>query len=245
MSSCEMCGRGGDEVRLVRGHAIPRFLDKSRSNRGTFKICMECEMIRAEKEYSIAQSLYMSESVEFYKSFLKSTFEIESLSGAKLVDNSLQNSMNRLLYANVIAAIEACLSDAFISTVMSDPLLIRKVIETDPEFKNRKFELSEIYSAYEGVESTVREYLANLIYHNLSKVSRLYGSVLEVSFPSDLAQIYRAINVRHDIVHRNGKSKNNVDTKIDESDIHDLLDNSRKFVEHVNKQLPSNSNQNA
>ena len=88
------------------------------------------------------------------------------------------------------------------------------------------------------MESTVREYLGNLIYHNLSKVGRLYRSVLVVVFPKDLSKIYRAIEVRHDIVHRNGKSKSNSEVNIDKSDIHDLLEISREFIEHINKQLP-------
>ncbi len=238
MPVCSICGRKDADVKLVKAHTIPRFLNKSKNNRGVFKICMACEMLRAEKEYSIYQSLSMSENVEFYKSFLRSTFEIESLVEAKLLDRSVENSMNRLLYANVIAVVEAYLSDSFISTVMSDPVLIRKVVETDPEFKKRKFDYNDVYSAFEGVEATVRDYLANLIYHNLSKVSRLFNSVLSVSFPSNLSNIYRAIEIRHDIVHRNGKSKDGVDTEIKKSDIQELLRDSRQFIEFVNKQLP-------
>ena len=238
MPSCEICGRGEEDIPLLKGHTIPRFLDKASSSRGVFSICIDCESVRAEKEYAIAQTLYMSQGFEFHKSFLKSTFEIESLAEAKLVDKTLQNSMNRLLYANIITAIEVYLSDAFITIVLADNRFIRKVIELDPEFKKRKFDLSEIYSTYESVESTVREYLGNLIYHNLSKVGRLYRSVLVVVFPKDLSKIYRAIEVRHDIVHRNGKSKSNSEVNIDKSDIHDLLEISREFIEHINKQLP-------
>lgn len=194
--------------------------------------------MRAEKEYAIAQSVFMSENVEFYKSFLKSTFKIVSLVEAKLLDRSIENSMNRFLYANVIAVIEAYLSDSFISTVMSKPALIRKVVETDPEFKKRKFDYSDVFFAYEKVETIVREHLANLIYHNLSKVGRLFKSVLDISFPQDLKNIYRAVEVRHDIVHRNGKSKDGIETEITKLEIHDLIKNSRQFIGYVNSQLP-------
>lgn len=239
MSSCAICDRLGKDVRLLKGHAVPRFLDKSRKNRALFRICIDCEMKRAEKEYSLYESYIISANKEFYNTFLQSTFEIEALIGAKLSDERLRKSLDRLLYANVISVIETYLSDAFINIVMSDPVLIRKMVETTPEFKKRKFDFSEIYFKYESLESEVREYLVSIIYHNLAKVKNMYKSVLNVEFPDDLAKMYTAVINRHDVVHRNGKNKEGDILDIKKEEIVELISSARTFVEHINLQLPS------
>ncbi|ENP8324489.1 hypothetical protein M2G54_22145 [Vibrio vulnificus] len=196
-------------------------------------------MERASKEFSLYQSYSISENKEFHNTFLQATFEIESLSEAKLIDRRLQTQMNRLLYSNVITALETYLSDALFNIVMSNPDLIQKVIETSPEFKNQKFDLSDIYKKYSSLESLASEYLVNIIYHNISKVSQIYKSVLGVNFPKKLSPIYKAITIRHDIIHRNGKDKNGQSIILDKGDVHQLLQDVRAFVAEVNLQIPS------
>ncbi len=84
----------------------------------------------------------------------------------------------------------------------------------------------------------VREYLVNIIYHNLSKVQNLYKTVLEIKFPNNLSPIYKAISIRHDIVHRNGKSKDGQALTIKKSDVVTLLNCAREFIADINRQLP-------
>jgi hypothetical protein len=242
MRSCFICGRSGDEVRLRKAHAIPRFLDKSKKNQDIRNICRDCEIKRVEQEYILYQSYAISANKEFYNTFLQSTFEIEALAAANITGR-IKISLDRLLYANIIAAVETYLSDAFINIVISNPDLIRKLVETNPEFKKRKFDLSDIYNKYESLESEVREYLVNIIYHNLAKVKNMYKSVLNIDFPSDLSRLYTAIMNRHDIVHRNGKNKEGQLLNVNKKEITELISDSRRFVEHINLQLPILSEQ--
>ena len=242
MKTCAICGRSEEEVRILKGHVIPRFLDKSKDNRSIFTICMECDQKRAEKEYSLYESYRISENKEFYSSFLKSTLEIEALLDAKLPEQ-FKKSLYKLLYTNIITSLETYFSDALINIVMSDKSLVRKVIETTPEFKKRKICVSDLYLAYESIEDEVREYLVGVIYHNLAKVKSMYGAVLGVEFPADLSDIYSAIVDRHDLVHRNGKNKDGNSLNIGGSEVSELLIKVRKLVEEINLQLPPISGQ--
>ena len=110
--------------------------------------------------------------------------------------------LSKLLYANVITAFETYLSDTFVYTVISFPPLIRRVVESDPEFSKRKLDVSDLFRRHDGIRNEVAEYLEGLIYHNLPKVRELYRSALCVNFPKDLSSIFKAIEIRHDIVHR-------------------------------------------
>ena len=70
----------------------------------------------------------------------------------------------------------------------------------------------------------------------------MYECVLNISFPDDLDSIFKAIQIRHDIVHRNGKAKDGTPVKIDDANVLNLIAEVESFVEGINKQLPARKN---
>ena len=235
---CPSCKNSVPTHHFVYEHSIPRFLDNSKQNKGKFKICKDCSADNSADEYSLYLVYSASENKKFYNSFLKTTYEIQSLVMTPLHDETLRKSLNRLLYVNTIAALETYLSDAFINTVTNEDSLIRLLVETDPEFRNRKFDLSQVYIKRDEIEQDVNKYLAEIIYHNLGKIKPMYKSVLGVDFPENLSYIFRAIKTRHDIAHRCGKTKAGEDVDISKEKVSELVEITREFVEVVNKQLP-------
>jgi hypothetical protein len=220
-------------------HTIPRFLPGSREKKGRYKVCKDCDMKRAGKEHAQYLAYNVSQNKKFYESFLQSLYEIEALALTPLIDEGLRASLDKLLFLNVITAMETYLSDAFINTIMGDDALIRKLVETNPDFKNRKIDLSEIYSRVDGLKEEVRNYLLEIIYHNIAKVKPMYESVLNISFPNDLSAVFKAIQVRHDIAHRSGKTKEGAQVSINKDVILKLIAVVQSFVEVINKQLPA------
>ncbi|HEY9298593.1 MAG TPA: hypothetical protein VIQ31_19995, partial [Phormidium sp.] len=136
-------------------------------------------------------------------------------------------------------AMESYLSDAFIKIVLSDEERLRKFVETTKEFQNQKISLSEIFIRMDGLKGEVTDYLAALSFHNLAKVEALYKATLNVEFPKDLTRrIHKAIAIRHDIVHRNGKSSNDGKYhRIGHNDIKSLAAEVHRFLREIGKQL--------
>lgn len=79
------------------------------------------------------------------------------------IDSTIENCLYRLLYANVIAALETYLSDAFINTVLSNPSFVHRLVETTPKFKEEKIIFSDIYKSISNIEGKVRKYLTDFI----------------------------------------------------------------------------------
>ena len=79
--------------------------------------------------------------------------------------------------------------------------------------------------------------LEDVVWHNLSKVQFLYSTALKVTFPVDIDQIHRAISIRHDLVHRNGRSVSGRFHVFTISDIDVLLENIGDFVGAIDEQL--------
>jgi hypothetical protein len=171
-----------------------------------------------------------------YENFVGSLANIEKLLETE-VDASLSNCLNRLLYVNVITALETYLSDAFINTVVPNSKLMRRFIETTPEFQTEKIAMSDLFKAMEEIESNAKRYLGNVVWHHLERVKPMYRATLEVDFPADVGDIFRAILIRHDIVHRNGKTKDGVEINSTIGDIQTLIAVARAFVQQIDKQL--------
>ncbi len=123
------------------------------------------------------------------------------------VPESVRHVFYGMLFVNVITIMETYLSDTFISSVANDEKFMRRFIATTPEFKKRKIPLSEVYVSVDEMSETALKYLDGFVWHRLAAVQKMYGATLDVTFPDHLGPIHRAIRVRHAMVHRNGKFK--------------------------------------
>jgi hypothetical protein len=113
------------------------------------------------------------------------------------------------------------------------------------DLSNEKFSLVEIAADPNIVDRTIRKYLRSILYHNLAKVDYLYKCAL--GFPiidkiADKSTLFRAIQYRHDCVHRNGFDADGDELKIFTRElIRDTSDLVRGFVETIEAQIQSKS----
>jgi hypothetical protein len=149
------------------------------------------------------------------------------------VEKSSEQCFRRVLYVNVITAIETYLSDFFISSISSDPLLLRRLVETSPDFKAEKISTSELFKALEQIEQRVRTYLMDVVWHHLTRIKPMFRDALGVEFPTDMSGLFKAVLVRHDIVHRNGRTKEGQEHVFGDKDVIDLIDIAESFVMEI------------
>lgn len=173
---------------------------------------------------------------EYHSNFISAIHDIEKLLETK-VEGSVADCFYRLLFVNVITAMETYLSDAFINTVVHDPALMRRFIETTPEFQSEKVALSDVFSALEKIEQKANGHLVDVVWHNLERVRPMYRDTLGIEFPKDIGAVFRAIVKRHDIVHRNGKTKAGEGIPIACQDVIGLIASVQAFVHDVDAQL--------
>ncbi|MFW6116256.1 MAG: hypothetical protein ACOC6F_00880 [bacterium] len=177
------------------------------------------------------------ENTRFRESFDQSIESTMALLDIELYSDQLKQSLWRLLHVNVISAMEAYLSDAFFHVVFADVSARQRFVETNPDFQKRKFCLSDIYERMETLQEEVAKCLSNVIYHRLGKVKRMYRDALHIDFPEDLSPISRAVNARHDIVHRSGRRKEGKALRLEREDVANLVDEIVALVDVVDSQL--------
>ena len=176
----------------------------------------------------------IAQITEFYDNFSSAILDIEKLLETK-IDPPYQICFYRLLFVNVITALETYLSDAFINSVVPSKDLMRKFVESTPEFKSEKIPLAEVFKAFAEIELKAKSYLADVVWHNLGRVKPMYRDVLGIDFESDLGDLTRAIVKRHDIVHRNGKTKSGDEIQIAKQDVITLIGEVESFVQEVDQ----------
>jgi uncharacterized protein (TIGR02646 family) len=171
---------------------------------------------------------------DFHKQFVDSISNARKLNKASnMIIDPLSQPLRHMLYANVITCLETYLSDAFINTVKSQKDLMRRFVETFHGFRSMKFNLTDIFACYESIDETAIKAMGDVIYHDLSKVSGMYKDALGVEFPRDVEFLYKAVRVRHDIVHRNGKEKSGNSHSISAEELENLISQVVNFVEHI------------
>jgi hypothetical protein len=71
-------------------------------------------------------------------------------------------------------------------------------------------------------------------WHNLARVKPLYKEILGITLePSLMSEILIAVIKRHDIVHRNGRSKNGTELSLTKEQATQLVDVVKRFVNKI------------
>lgn len=156
---------------------------------------------------------------------------------AEIADKPQLEPVYALLFANIISTLETYLSDTFINLVLKDEKLLRRFLETTPEFKQRSIAFSEVLAIAEKVPEEVKRYLLDVVWHNLAKVQAMYRNTLGVDFGRAITGVARAIPTRHDIVHRNGKQKDGTKVFVDSAKVEALISDVRALIEIVEENL--------
>lgn len=178
-------------------------------------------------------------TLEIFKENIEASREILSLP----ISIGSKKNLLVMLYAHIVTAVEAYLSATFIEKSLETEELMRRLVETDPEFAKRKFTIQEIFTRKECLNDDVRQYLKDLIFHDIAKVKEMYKAVLDIDF-GDVRWLFKAVALRHDCVHRAGYDKNGNEAPLTKESVLSLADQSSiliAMVEDAITQLPKRS----
>ena len=152
------------------------------------------------------------------------------------VPDSVRNTFHGIVFVNLITIMETYLSDTLIGLVTHSEKSMRTFVVTTPEFKERKLSIAEIFESIDKMPETAKKYLEAVVWHRLSVVRNMYRDTLGVSFPDRLDDVFRAIEVRHALVHRNGKIEGEY-VAITRERIQELAREIDHFIRSVHQQV--------
>ncbi|MBU2987551.1 hypothetical protein KO528_19460 [Saccharophagus degradans] len=112
-----------------------------------------------------------------------------------------ENNLRRMIYANVITSLEAFLSDFLLCATKNDRLIQEKLI--NGLYSNEKYKLSDLLESNKSPIDLLIDKINTNSFHNLNTVRNHYSKAFSINFPS-FGSLCKAVENRHDIIHRNG-----------------------------------------
>jgi len=154
--------------------------------------------------------------------FNKEITNLRELNAVDLQNESLNAILKRQIYIAVIGSMETFLSETFVRATLTEPSYLERFVKNHPEFGNRKFALKDVFEAFQSIKEISKTIMLDTIYHNLRNVREMYKSTLEIEFP-DIKVALKCVNVRHDLVHRNGKTKDGEEIPINSEVVEETI----------------------
>jgi hypothetical protein len=143
--------------------------------------------------------------------------------------------IHALLYANAITALEVYLADTFINKVVGDEESLRKFFAGTNGVTKKNVRL-EAFPNRESAIASAKTALMKISWHNLERAESLYRETLGITFPEAVAALDPAIAIRHDIIHRNGKTKEGIAHKLTAQTVEDVITAAGVLVETVERE---------
>lgn len=196
---------------------------------------VEAMMTSIPPDYELDASL---SNTEYKETFDSSLANIRQLSNISISDNEQVRLLLGNLYVSVITAMETYLSDAFLNIVdKRGTNYLRQFVGAFKKYQDKKIKLSELFDFHESIKQDALKEIRDLTFHNIEQSKYLFGKVLNVDFPDELGELFKIVEIRHDLVHRNGKTKEGNDISIDKATFNGMTNTISDFVEFIDNQI--------
>lgn len=164
----------------------------------------------------------------------KSIEEITNLSAIQADNPSLQ----RMCYASIITAMEAYLGDILRREIFSRHAVKERFVASYEPFTKMKLPLADLYKRLLVIDDEIRNVLDGLSLHKIDVAKNIFWQTLLIEFPLDsLPFIGAAVNLRHDIVHRNGRDTKGAVLSIDRQAVNELSEVVLNFIRAIDMQV--------
>lgn len=178
----------------------------------------------------------ISENIDHEASFLRELEASNSLQSLEIGNHETRKILLRQIFITIIGAIETFLSDQFISKTLSSDCHLEAFVANHPEFKKQKVSVSDIFNVSRSIRERAKTLMVSTIYHKLSMVREMYTKTFSVDFP-DISEIQKYVLIRHDLVHRNGKTTEGKLVTVNDDLLNELRREARKFVTELARQF--------
>lgn len=159
---------------------------------------------------------------------------------AELVDSQKEPGnqllLNHMVYGAYISALEAYLAETMSYWIQVNEGVLKKFVKTHPEFKNQKISVAEVFDTAATMGKVVEDRLNKQVWHRFNDVRLMFQEALDIKMPP-IAELMKAVQIRHDIVHRAGRQKGGLFHVLNKDAIQSLSVLTKDFVGEIEKEL--------
>ena len=150
-------------------------------------------------------------SVDIYQNFVTELTNIK-----KLAENSLsepiplnENLIIKMCYSYSVTLLEAFLGDTIKALISENNVYLNNALERVDQIRNTKYSLFDLSKSGMDLSGLAIKCVSEVLFHKIDKTMEMYKKVLGCKINIDTSKVKLIIDIRHDIVHRNGYTKEN------------------------------------
>jgi len=148
-----------------------------------------------------------------------------------------EQTIYKMIYAHSVTLLESFLSDTVKSLIIRKTEYFENAIRNVEDLKKSKFNLSEISTQTNGAVGLAVKTLSTILYHNIPKVSQILNSIVGCKLSLEIDRMGYITSVRHDIVHRNGRTTEGALIDIDKDTVKQAITDIEEFVDKLQIKL--------
>lgn len=195
-------------------------------------------------EYSNLQD-YLAEEAEFkaelqwlkengssviHKHFIEELEELKKIEETTSANKTYL--INRMTYSYAVTLLEAFLGDTAKSLISENEIFFINSRQID-ELKKARYSIEFLSTNEVDAKGLAVMELSNILFHNIPKVKRIFETILGTRINIDISELNKITTVRHDIVHRNGKTKGGEPIYLSSDDILEMISHVEKFANEL------------
>lgn len=153
-----------------------------------------------------------AEPYEIFANTVKDVLEVIKSPDAEFFGKTLA----RMAFIQLFAAIEAFLTDTLLTRILNDRDRLGRVLVGVKDLQGIKVPLADVLANPDIVRQMVAEAVHKMSFHNLAKTDAIWNIAFGHSIFKDEAvkeRLLRYVTIRHDCVHRNGKSEDGTERR--------------------------------
>lgn len=150
-----------------------------------------------------------------------------------------EDTFFKMAYAHAVTLMESFLADTVKSLVITNDIYLFNSLSGVDSIKDCRYSLSDIARQKDGVKGFVLIELTKLMYHNIPKIKAVLNGILGRDINVDMTEVCRITNLRHDIVHRDGRKISGDAIQISREMVQEAIENIEGFVDDISEQIYS------
>lgn len=176
--------------------------------------------------------LAIESNKRFFETFISEIQNLKELLKVELNNPQLEKTFLKQIYIGGVTAMETFLSDTFVILTLENDDNLRRFVMFFPEYKKTSFNLSDIFEKYDSIKDVAKSSMLDIIFHNLAKVKLMYNRTFNIEFPP-INEVAKCVAVRHDLVHRNGRTKTGTYHILKVDDVMNAIETIDTFVKEI------------
>lgn len=174
--------------------------------------------------------------LEIFKNYCRA---LDSILSLNTVENN--ETLIKMQVAYSVTILESCVSEMLKSVVLSSDAFLKNAITHVKGLNETSVSLKEVLNDGLIVEKRVVNFLSEMLYHHIPKVLNTYQAILQCPQPKGLplGELIKLTTLRHDIVHRDGKTTGGNQIVLSSKDVDNSVSHVRIFLTIISGYISS------